>query len=250
MVTGFNGFKNWFTGYDDQYVIIGGTACDIIMNAEGLDFRATKDIDMVLIVESLTPEFGQRFWEYVKEGGYQHKNKSSGEPQFYRFTNPNKPDFPYMIELFSKRIDSIKLPAEAVLTPMPLDDDLSSLSAILVDDDYYNFLSSGRRIIDGVPILDTTHLIPFKAKAWLDLTARKAAGEPVDSKHIRKHKNDVFRLSGLLTAELTVNTADTIKADLTDFCSAMENEDVDLKALGIRDDKTNVLEKILKVYFS
>jgi len=41
-----------------------------------------------------------------------------------------------MIELFSRRINSIELPEDAVLTPLPLDDDLSSLSAILLDNDY------------------------------------------------------------------------------------------------------------------
>ena len=102
MVLGFDSFKKWFEGYDDQFVIIGGTACDILMSEDGQDFRATKDIDMVLIVESLTPDFGRRFWEYVKEGGYQHKNKSSGEPQFYRFTNPGKPGFPTCVNLNNK----------------------------------------------------------------------------------------------------------------------------------------------------
>jgi hypothetical protein len=220
------------------------------MSEEGQDFRATKDIDIVLMVESLTPDFGRQFWEYVKEGGYQNKSKSSGEPQFYRFTNPSKSGFPYMIELFSRRIDAINLPTDAVLTPLPLDDDLSSLSAILVDDDYYNFLRTGWALIDGVPILDATHLIPFKVKAWLDLTTRKKSGESIDSKHIRKHKNDVFRLSGLLTADITVEIVDTIKSDLSDFFATMEAEDVDLKALGIRSSKVDVIEKIMKVYFS
>ena len=29
----------------------------------------------------------------------------------------------------------------------------------------------------GVTVLDAAYLIPFKAKAWMDLTDRKAAGE-------------------------------------------------------------------------
>lgn len=73
MVQGFDSFKEWFKGYENQYVIIGGVACDLLMDAEGLDFRATKDIDMVLIVEMLTSDFGHRFWEYVQMGNYQHK---------------------------------------------------------------------------------------------------------------------------------------------------------------------------------
>lgn len=44
MVTGIESFKEWFKGNESQYAIIGGTACDILMTEEGLDFRATKDI--------------------------------------------------------------------------------------------------------------------------------------------------------------------------------------------------------------
>lgn len=66
MVTGIESFRTWFHGCEDQYVIIGGTACDILMSAEGLDFRATKDIDMVLIVEALDADFGRKFWNKEK----------------------------------------------------------------------------------------------------------------------------------------------------------------------------------------
>ena len=70
MVSGFTKFKERFQGFENQYVIIGGTACDLIMENEELPFRATKDVDIVLIVESITAEFGRQFWEYVKEAGY------------------------------------------------------------------------------------------------------------------------------------------------------------------------------------
>ena len=48
MVPGIDSFKEWFKGSKEQYAIIGGTACDILMTEEGLDFRATKDIDLVI----------------------------------------------------------------------------------------------------------------------------------------------------------------------------------------------------------
>ena len=88
MVNGFTKFKERFQGFENQYVIIGGTACDLIMENEELPFCATKDVDIVLIVESITAEFGRQFWEYVKEAGYEHLNKSTGNAQFYRFTSP------------------------------------------------------------------------------------------------------------------------------------------------------------------
>ena len=45
MVTGLKSFQEWFRDYEHQYTIIGGTACDLLMSEEGLDFRATKDIE-------------------------------------------------------------------------------------------------------------------------------------------------------------------------------------------------------------
>jgi hypothetical protein len=32
--------------------------------------RATDDIDMILIIEKMTPEFGKRFWEFIVLGEY------------------------------------------------------------------------------------------------------------------------------------------------------------------------------------
>ena len=51
MVAGIEKFREYFAAHEDQYAIIGGAACDLLFNAAGLDFRATKDIDMVLCVE-------------------------------------------------------------------------------------------------------------------------------------------------------------------------------------------------------
>ena len=42
MVSGFTKFKERFQGFENQYVIIGGTACDLIMENEELPFRATN----------------------------------------------------------------------------------------------------------------------------------------------------------------------------------------------------------------
>lgn len=248
MVLGIEKFKEWFRGFEDSYAIIGGTACDLLMSEEGLDFRGTKDIDLVLIVEAVTLEFGKRFWEFVRSAGYAHQNKSTGQPQFYRFSHPAESGYPFMIELFSRRADAIALPEAAVLTPLPMDEDVSSLSAILLDDDYYQLLRSGTTHIDGVTVLDASYLIPFKAKAWLDLTARKANGEAVDSKNIRKHKNDVFRLSALLTPGTKVSVNQTVWNDLQSFFQAMQTEPVDTKQLGIARSKDEVLNALKDSY--
>ena len=82
MVKGIDRFKAYFRDYTDQYVLIGGAACDISFGSNNAEFRATRDLDVVLIAEALTREFGQRFWEFIRDGGYQNRAKSSGASQY------------------------------------------------------------------------------------------------------------------------------------------------------------------------
>ena len=199
----------------------------MIMENEELPFRATKDVDIVLIVESITAEFGRQFWEYVKEAGYEHLNKSTGNAQFYRFTSPKSKEYPYMIEIFSRNPDFVILEDDAVLTPLPIDDEISSLSAILLNEAYYELLKTGQMMVEGIPVLSPTCLIPFKAKAWLDLKERKLNGEQVDSKNIKKHKNDVFRLAQLITANTRQVLSPEIAEDMKKFLSEIADEKVD-----------------------
>lgn len=249
MVTGIDSFREWFKGYENHYVIIGGTACDILMSEGGLLFRATKDIDIVLIVEAIDHEFGKKIWDYIKEAGYRSCNRSTGNPQFYRFSYPRSDKYPAMIELFARKLDIIKLPEDAILTPLPLDDELSSLSAILLDEDYYNFMKNGKVIVDGVSVLEPMHIIPFKAKAWLDLTNRKNNGEHVDSKNIRKHKNDVFRLSDLVDVDAKIPVSKGVYEDIFDFINRMDDEEIDVNQLGIKNKtKEQILKELRNIY--
>lgn len=50
--------------------------CDIIMEDFDSTFCATRDLDLVLIVEALTPEFGQEFWRFIQDGKYRNKSMS------------------------------------------------------------------------------------------------------------------------------------------------------------------------------
>jgi hypothetical protein len=78
MVRGLSVFQDWFKDFEDQYVLIGGTAAKITMAQEGLNFRGTKDLDIILHIEMLTPEFGQKFWAFVRAGGYQLQERKIG----------------------------------------------------------------------------------------------------------------------------------------------------------------------------
>lgn len=177
MVRGIEIFRKFFEGHEDQYAIIGGAACDLIFSDAGAAFRAAKDIDMVLCVEVVDAAFGARFRDFLKAGGYQAAETQGGKRQFYRFHKPADAAFPFMIELFSRKPDTLSLPDDVVIAKIPVEDAVISLSAILLDDAYFEALTANRRVIDGVSILDQSLLIPFKARAWLDLADRAAGGE-------------------------------------------------------------------------
>jgi len=70
MVIGLDIFTEHFKSHTDQYLLIGGGACDHFFQKKGLDFRATKDLDIILIVEALSNEFFRRFWEFIWNGEY------------------------------------------------------------------------------------------------------------------------------------------------------------------------------------
>ncbi len=249
MVKGLEVFREHFRNYADRYLLIGGAACDLAMSAAALPFRATKDLDIVLCVEALDGAFVQAFWEFVRAGGYENQEKSTGEKQFYRFQKPTRPDFPFMLELFSRQPDVLQVSEGSHLTPLPVEEEASSLSAILLDNDYYNFICAGRQEIDGVTTVSAAQLIALKARAWLDLTEREAQGEKIDSKTIKKHKNDVFRLYQILDPTTASVTPEAVKKDMREFIQRMSDEDVDLKSLGLRTGtRDGILAEIANVY--
>ncbi len=151
-------------------------------------------MDIVLLIEAVNDKFLERFIAFIEAGGYQHINKGTGKSQFYRFQKPNNFNFPYMIELFSRKPDFLQS-IDSRLTPVRISDEGISLSAILLDDEYYALLTNGIIDVEGLSVLSIECLILYKIKDWLDLSERRSMGENVDSKNIRKHKNDVLRLA-------------------------------------------------------
>jgi hypothetical protein len=234
MVNGLDVFRAHFRDYADRYLLIGGAACDLLMSAAGAAFRVTKDLDIILCAEALDATFVRAFWDFVRSGGYAVQENSTGQKQFYRFQKPTSAGYPFMLELFSRVPDALQIAPGAHLTPLPMEEEVSSLSAILMDDGYYAFLCAGRTERDGLPVVGAEHLIPLKAHAWLDLSRRRANGETVDSKSIKKHKNDVFRLYQIINPDLDPRAPDRVKDDLRAFIAAVAAEGVDLAALGVR----------------
>ena len=236
-------FRETFREYTDFYTVIGGTACMILMDEASRDFRATKDVDMILIMEDGGKEFCKTFWEYILRGKYTCGWKGS-EPHYYRFTGPIT-GFPSQIELFSRRVG---FELDSRIIPVHIADDVSSLSAIALDDDFYAFMKKGRRVVDGISVLGAEHIIPFKMFAWLNNLDLKKQGKKVNSDDIKKHKKDVFRLLPLLNPDVKIQTDGNVKDTVISFIENMGSETIAEEFLTNGRTKEESLEVFRKVY--
>lgn len=224
MVVGLDKFSAHFKDFKDSYIIIGGTACDIIIEEAGFTPRATDDIDIILIVEALTPEFVVQFWDFIKQGQYAIQQKNQEERNCYRFAEPANPNFPKQLELFCKVPDVIDANEGAHLTPIPVEEGLSSLSAILLDEEYYAFTIKNSEQKGDVHFALPHTLICLKAFAFLNNIERKANGQDIQSGNIKKHKYDVFRMVMMLNENDVFETPKTIKANLQSFADVVKND--------------------------
>ena len=216
MVVGLELFRERFRSFQGSFVLIGGAACDDWFGRQRLPFRATKDLDIVLLAEALDETFVREMRRFVSDGGYRIRQRSTGTPELYRFAEPGSPDYPAEIELFSRSARRLDLePGEIV--PVVVAPDHHSLSAILLHDAYYDLVRQQHDVIDGLAIANAASLIPLKAYAWLDLTRRLSQGEQIDSRKIKKHRSDVFRLALTLPETSGPELPEEIRADVRRF---------------------------------
>ncbi|MDU5333059.1 nucleotidyl transferase AbiEii/AbiGii toxin family protein [Enterococcus sp.] len=226
-----------FKEFKEHYVLIGGTATSLILAQYDLKSRTTKDYDLVIIDDKKDKAFYKALVRFFQEGSYA-PTVMDKERKLYRFTTTDS-DYPAVIELFCVIPDWFR--SELRTAPVHFDEEMS-LSALLLDKDYYHLLEQGKSVIDGYSVLDNKHLIIFKAKAWLDLSEKKEAGTTrVDSRNIKKHLNDIARLTGSLTDTNKIPLNDKVQEDMRAFLDRLEknrdaipqNDDIVLEPLVI-----------------
>lgn len=224
---GLDKFREAFKEFSDNYVIIGGTACDITMTGTEVRPRATHDIDMIIVVERMTPQYGERFWQFIREAGYRpekSKAKEGESPKYemYRFVD-GKQGYPEMIELLSRHPDALGEPKGLTIEPLPIDGEQSSLSAIIMDDDYYQFTIEHSRLTDEIRHADSAALVALKARAYLNLIRDKQNGKHVNTKDIKKHRSDVLKNVVIMT-EGEVPAPSSIVECVKEFVRSIRNE--------------------------
>lgn len=217
MVRGLDLFRERFRPFRGMITLIGGAACDEWFTSNGMNFRATDDLDLVIMMDEVNQPFVNAVRSFVEEGKYKISERSDGVPILYRFADPARPDFPAKLEFCSRKPDKFELSDGQKYIPISTELGTHSLSAILLDDDYFGLIQAHHDERDGLWVANATSLIPLKALAWLNLTKAKATGEAVDSRNIKKHRADVFRLAATLPGVAGPDLPQSIKDDLVSF---------------------------------
>ena len=73
-----------------------------------------------------------------------------------------------MLEILSCKTERFELGEDGMVLPMLLEDEIVSLSAILLNKDYYDFVMKQKIELNGLMIADVSCIIPLKARAWID----------------------------------------------------------------------------------
>ncbi len=221
IVAGIQKFREAMCGHEEEYVLIGGGACSILFDEIGESFRLTKDLDVVVIVDKCGPSFGRALWSLIHAGGYEVGRRSIGGCAYYRFVlprnSPNAEEFPGEIELFARHPDFRLEDEGSHVAPLPFDSSVSSLSAIILDDGYYEFIRANATVVEGVTVLSALHLIPLKMRAHVDNCRLHNEGVHVSDKVLRKHRNDVALLASLLPLDSRLELVGQLRDDAENF---------------------------------
>ena len=211
MVEGLELFRNHFRAYKDDYVLIGGVACELVLGSFGIAFRPTKDFDIVIVADNLTSGYGAALKDFIRDGGYKvYRRRSNNKPTFFRFIEPSSPDYPSVLEL------ATKIPSETWsydFAPLDIGDDNPSLSAILFKADYYDYICANTIEIEGIRTASIDALIPLKSLAYKNLCSIANPSEDTLIK-IDKHHDDIYRIAEALP-QRSIILPPIIAADLS-----------------------------------
>lgn len=191
------------------------------LTAKVIHLGATEDLDVVVIVDRNCIEFATALWAFIKSVGYEIGKTADGKCTYYRFRIPEGSrralDYPGQIELFARHPDFTLEDETSEVAPLSFDGAISSLSAIILDDGYYDFIRDNATNIGGITLLDALHIIPLKMRAHIDINRSYEEGRHCNDIDRRKHRSDVARLAGLLSSSARLELTEQMRADAEDF---------------------------------
>lgn len=254
MVGGLDKFRETFADFSDNFVIIGGTACDEVLAGTAMRPRPTLDIDIIVIVENMTVDFAIAFWNFIAEGGYRPgiRKNDDESPKYvlYSFDN-GAPGYPIKIELLSRHNTIFSNAAHT--EPLPIDGNVSSLSAIILDDPYYWLTVKNSFISNGLRFAAPVALAALKVRAYLNLMADRQRSHSVNTKDIMKHRNDVLKLVATMVpgeiTEVSSEVLDTINEFSNTLLASLPNQSM-RDALRANDDTLRLYLESLPSFYT
>lgn len=243
--TSLSHLRDYLQDFEDDYVVIGGFATLMLLDRELEGHgKATFDIDLVLLT-SKNIHITQKIKEYIKEGLYEIQKGARDQYIYYRFIKPKIEGFAKEIELFTSNENDLELDADQRIIPIDSEEGLYSLSAIMLDPEYFEMIKQNVEKSTIAPCTNTQATIMLKMSAFRDLKERE------DDKY-KKHRRDIFKLSLLLTGEEKISLTGKMKEDFNAFIEHVETK-IDAKAFkSITDplmiDKVELLTTLKKVY--
>ena len=242
---GLSHFQDFCKDLDEHYVIVGGFATLMLLDSELENHgKATFDIDLVLLTNN-SVEMAQRIKEYVKKGGYKIQASSKDQYHYYRFVEPQKEKFAKEIELFASSKKGLELDDKQRIIPIDPEEGLYSLSAIMLDSEYFEMIKNNVDKHHRAPCTNTQATIMLKMSAFFDLKKR-------GDKKWKKHRRDILKLSLLLTGNERIELVGRMIQDFDDFMEHLERN-VDGKMLksiagSLPVEKGHVIDILKKVF--
>lgn len=256
IVPGIQQFERAFASFSDSFIVIGGSACRAVLSGGPIQPRRTRDIDMVLVLENVGKDFISAFWKFIKEGGYKFASRKNAEGDikyvFYSFVGGSD-GYPSQIEILSKPVGGIGQPADYHIEHIEIDEDYSHLSAIILDPDYYAYLTTHYVVREGIRYASPDSLICLKTLAYMNLSAERAAGKQVNSDDLKKHRRDVMMAVASLDPTEVFEVSAHIKEVLISFAQAIAEPEVSQSitaSLGVGVDYLGSLVEILQSNFT
>ena len=202
--------------------------------------------------------FFARFWEYIRSGQYILERRSGDNSTIlFRFESPEaNSNYPKKIELLTG-ISNLAIPGDIRIVHLNAEYERYSLSAILLQNEYYNLVSAGcTETRSGMPTVSPDVLALLKAKACLNLLGEKQAGRFVSDHDLKKHRNDVFQLAYLFREQYDGELPKLIRDDLSEFLHLYSESNAEwgeiqahLKAFGMEIRTPSELLGLIRTYF-
>ena len=217
MLNGYDKFCAAFSEFKDSFVVIGGTAVEMLRGPNPRFMRTTKDIDMVVMTPEVNPAFSARLMQFIRDGKYE-PYQGHERPFFYRYMRPKTEGYPWQIEMLTK--SPLPENAEIKYTRISESPD-ESLSAMIMDEAYYDFVQSVAVEQNGVRRLSALGLVVFKAHAYLNLMDEYSrTGNGIVRSNALKHRRDVFMLTNEILATESISLPAGIAARMQEFIAS------------------------------